>query len=194
MALAPALRQRIFRPRGGRAWIACRSLRASPRSPLRSRALVFGPSPRTRYPSQAGALDRAVRRGRPARHDRARHRAEGRARASASRSSSRTAAAPAASPAPRRSRARRPTATPSSSPTSGRWRSTLTCTRSCSFDPAKDLTPVGLIATANLFLVANAGVPVKDFGELVALARAKPGVLNYGSSGIGSIHHLAWKC
>jgi tripartite-type tricarboxylate transporter receptor subunit TctC len=59
------------------------------------------------------------------------------------------------------------------------------------FDPDKDLTPVGLIATANLFLVANAGVPVKDFGELVALARAKPGVLNYGSSGVGSIHHLS---
>jgi len=59
------------------------------------------------------------------------------------------------------------------------------------FDPNKDLTPVGLIATANLFLVANQSVPVKDFGELVQLARAKPGVLNYGSSGVGSIHHLS---
>lgn len=59
------------------------------------------------------------------------------------------------------------------------------------YDPNRDLAPVGLIATANLFLVANAGVPVKDFGELVALARAKPGVLNYGSSGVGSIHHLS---
>ncbi|HTO51254.1 MAG TPA: tripartite tricarboxylate transporter substrate binding protein [Burkholderiales bacterium] len=59
------------------------------------------------------------------------------------------------------------------------------------YDPNRDLVPVGLIATANLFLVANAAVPVKDFGELVALARAKPGVLNYGSSGVGSIHHLS---
>jgi len=59
------------------------------------------------------------------------------------------------------------------------------------YDPAKDLTPVGLIGTANLFLVANQAVPVKDFAELVALARAKPGVLNYGSSGVGSIHHLS---
>jgi len=60
-----------------------------------------------------------------------------------------------------------------------------------SYDPVKDLAPVGLIATANLFLVANQAVPVKDFAELVALARAKPGVLNYGSSGVGSIHHLS---
>jgi tripartite-type tricarboxylate transporter receptor subunit TctC len=59
------------------------------------------------------------------------------------------------------------------------------------YDPAKDFVPVSLIATANLFLVTNAGVPVKDFGELVALAKARPGQLNYGSSGVGSIHHLA---
>ncbi len=60
-----------------------------------------------------------------------------------------------------------------------------------SYDPAKDLVPVSLLATANLFLVANQAVPAKDFAELVALARAKPGVLNYGSSGVGSIHHLS---
>jgi tripartite-type tricarboxylate transporter receptor subunit TctC len=59
------------------------------------------------------------------------------------------------------------------------------------YDPVKDFVPVSLIATANLFLVVNAGVPVKDFGELVALAKARPGQLNYGSSGMGSIHHLA---
>jgi tripartite-type tricarboxylate transporter receptor subunit TctC len=60
-----------------------------------------------------------------------------------------------------------------------------------SYDPAKDLAPVGLVATANLFLVASQAVPVKDFAELVALARARPGILNYGSSGVGSIHHLS---
>ena len=59
------------------------------------------------------------------------------------------------------------------------------------FDPERDLTPVGLIATANLFLVANQGCRRKTSRELVALARAKPGVLNYGSSGVGSIHHLS---
>jgi tripartite-type tricarboxylate transporter receptor subunit TctC len=60
-----------------------------------------------------------------------------------------------------------------------------------SYDPARDLAPVTLLGVANLFLVANQSVPVKDFGELVALARAKPGILNYGSSGVGSIHHLS---
>ncbi len=59
------------------------------------------------------------------------------------------------------------------------------------YDPGRDLAPVTLLGTANLFLVANQSVPVKDFAELVALARAKPGVLNYGSSGVGSIHHLS---
>jgi tripartite-type tricarboxylate transporter receptor subunit TctC len=59
------------------------------------------------------------------------------------------------------------------------------------YDPARDLAPVTLLGVANLFLVANEAVPVKDFGELVALARAKPGSLNYGSSGVGSIHHLS---
>jgi tripartite-type tricarboxylate transporter receptor subunit TctC len=59
------------------------------------------------------------------------------------------------------------------------------------YDPARDLAPVTLLGVANLFLVANEAVPVKDFGELVALVRAKPGILNYGSSGVGSIHHLS---
>jgi tripartite-type tricarboxylate transporter receptor subunit TctC len=60
-----------------------------------------------------------------------------------------------------------------------------------SYDPARDLAPVTLLGVANLFLVANEAVPAKDFGEFVALARAKPGILNYGSSGVGSIHHLS---
>src|SRR5512145_1352757 len=59
------------------------------------------------------------------------------------------------------------------------------------YDPARDLAPVTLLGVANLFLVANQAVPVKDFVELVALARDKPGILNYGSSGVGSIHHLS---
>jgi len=59
------------------------------------------------------------------------------------------------------------------------------------YDPLKDLVPVSLLGTTSLFLVAHPSVPVASFQELVAYARAKPGQLNYGSSGTGSIHHLA---
>jgi tripartite-type tricarboxylate transporter receptor subunit TctC len=59
------------------------------------------------------------------------------------------------------------------------------------YDPLKDLTAVSLLGTTSLFLVANPSVPVSSFAELVALARSRPGQLNYGSSGTGSIHHLA---
>ena len=59
------------------------------------------------------------------------------------------------------------------------------------YSPDKDLRPVSLIATSVLYLVANNSVPVKTFNEFVAFAKSKPGQLSYGSSGIGSIHHLA---
>ena len=59
------------------------------------------------------------------------------------------------------------------------------------YDPLKDFAPVSLIGTTSLFLVAHPSVPANSFAELVALARSRPGQLNYGSSGTGSIHHLA---
>lgn len=58
------------------------------------------------------------------------------------------------------------------------------------YDPAKDLTPVGLVVRYPLMLVANAAVPANSFKEFLALAKAKPGMF-YGSPGIGSVHHLA---
>src|SRR6266850_2369667 len=58
------------------------------------------------------------------------------------------------------------------------------------YDPLKDLAPVSLIGSTALFLVLQASVPANDFKELVALAKARPGAMNYGSSGLGSIHHL----
>jgi tripartite-type tricarboxylate transporter receptor subunit TctC len=59
------------------------------------------------------------------------------------------------------------------------------------YDPLKDLAPVTLLATSTLFLVAHASVPADSFAQLVAYVKANPGRLNYGSSGTGSIHHLA---
>ena len=59
------------------------------------------------------------------------------------------------------------------------------------YDPVKDLVAVSLLGTTTLFLVAHPSVPANTFPELVALVKAQPGKLNYGSSGTGSIHHLA---
>jgi tripartite-type tricarboxylate transporter receptor subunit TctC len=59
------------------------------------------------------------------------------------------------------------------------------------YDGLKDLTGVSLLGTTSLFLVAHPSVPAASFQELVAHARSRPGQLNYGSSGTGSIHHLA---
>jgi tripartite-type tricarboxylate transporter receptor subunit TctC len=58
------------------------------------------------------------------------------------------------------------------------------------FDPAKDFVPVSIIGRAPLYLAVNAKVKANTLEELIALAKASPGRLNYGSSGIGSIHHL----
>lgn len=58
------------------------------------------------------------------------------------------------------------------------------------YDPSKDFAPVALIARAPLFLAANPVVPVNSFKEFIAYVKANPGKVNYGSSGIGSTHHL----
>ena len=58
------------------------------------------------------------------------------------------------------------------------------------FDPLKDLVPVSLAAIAPLIMTVNPNVPAKDVRELVAYAKAHPGKLNFGSSGIGAAAHL----
>jgi tripartite-type tricarboxylate transporter receptor subunit TctC len=60
-----------------------------------------------------------------------------------------------------------------------------------SYDPVRDLTPISLTARAPLFLAAHPSVPANTVQEFVQLAKAKPGALSYGSSGIGSTHHLS---
>src|SRR5258705_2801829 len=58
------------------------------------------------------------------------------------------------------------------------------------FDPLKDLVPVSLAAIAPLIMTVNNNLPAKDVKELIAYARANPGKLNFGSSGIGAAAHL----
>ena len=58
------------------------------------------------------------------------------------------------------------------------------------YDTLRDFAPVSIIGTSTQFLVAHASLPASTLSELIALARAKPGQLRYGSSGIGSLQHL----
>lgn len=60
-----------------------------------------------------------------------------------------------------------------------------------SYDPIKDFVPITQFATASFILVVHPSVPATTVSELVALAKAKPGSLNYASGGIGSPLHLA---
>jgi tripartite-type tricarboxylate transporter receptor subunit TctC len=59
------------------------------------------------------------------------------------------------------------------------------------FDSLKDFVPVSIIATGTNVLTVNPTVPVHSVKELLALAKEKPGVLNYASAGIGSFQHLS---
>jgi len=59
------------------------------------------------------------------------------------------------------------------------------------YDPVKDFVPISRIATASNVLVVNNALPAKSIGELIKLAKEKPGALNYASAGVGTPAHLA---
>lgn len=59
------------------------------------------------------------------------------------------------------------------------------------YDPLKDLTPVSLVASAPLVIVVAAESPYQTLGDVIAAAKAKPGFLNYATSGNGTVAHLA---
>ena len=59
------------------------------------------------------------------------------------------------------------------------------------YDPIKDFAPVSLISIGPFLLIAHPAVPVKTVKELIALARAEPGKLDYASAGNGTPNHLA---
>jgi tripartite-type tricarboxylate transporter receptor subunit TctC len=73
----------------------------------------------------------------------------------------------------------------------GHWAINFALNPGLPYDPEKDFAPIGLFGeTAGLFLVVNDAVPARTLQELVALARASPGMLSYASAGVGSIHHI----
>jgi tripartite-type tricarboxylate transporter receptor subunit TctC len=59
------------------------------------------------------------------------------------------------------------------------------------YDPRKDFAPIGLIANSPLVILVHPSVPANNVRELIALAKAQPGKLNYASAGIGSGIHLS---
>lgn len=61
------------------------------------------------------------------------------------------------------------------------------------YDPVKDFRPISLLAKVPSLYVVHPDVPAKNLKEFVALAKAKPGQLNYGSAGNGSAGHLAFE-
>jgi tripartite-type tricarboxylate transporter receptor subunit TctC len=59
-----------------------------------------------------------------------------------------------------------------------------------SFDPIRDFAPISLVATVPNVMITNPSVPAKTLQEFIALAKAKPGAMNFGSGGAGTSNHL----
>jgi|KBSMisStandDraft_5_1062788.scaffolds.fasta_scaffold24251_4 tripartite-type tricarboxylate transporter receptor subunit TctC len=59
------------------------------------------------------------------------------------------------------------------------------------YDPARDFAPITMLASTPYLLVAHPSLPVRNVAELIALAKSKPGQINYASGGIGVGSHLA---
>ncbi|OGA39095.1 MAG: hypothetical protein A3G24_14105 [Betaproteobacteria bacterium RIFCSPLOWO2_12_FULL_62_13] len=59
------------------------------------------------------------------------------------------------------------------------------------FQPEKDFAPISLVVTGPVIILVHPSVPARNVKELIALAKAKPGALNYASAGAGTLPHLA---
>jgi tripartite-type tricarboxylate transporter receptor subunit TctC len=59
------------------------------------------------------------------------------------------------------------------------------------YDPIKDFAPVAMLGSQPYVLVLHPALPARNLAELIALAKAQPGMLNYGSAGVASLAHLA---
>jgi tripartite-type tricarboxylate transporter receptor subunit TctC len=62
--------------------------------------------------------------------------------------------------------------------------------RQTQFDPVKDFAAISLLATGPLVIVVHPSIPARNVKELVDIAKKRPGQLNYGSTGVGSVNHL----
>jgi tripartite-type tricarboxylate transporter receptor subunit TctC len=62
--------------------------------------------------------------------------------------------------------------------------------RNLPYDPFRDFTPVSIVSTLPLVLVTNSTMKANDVQELIALAKANPGKLNYASTGVGTVLHV----
>lgn len=62
--------------------------------------------------------------------------------------------------------------------------------KSLPYDPVKDFAPITMTTAYPYILVVNPELPAKTLQDLVALAKSKPGALNYGSTGVGAANHL----
>ncbi|MFL4967380.1 MAG: Bug family tripartite tricarboxylate transporter substrate binding protein [Xanthobacteraceae bacterium] len=63
--------------------------------------------------------------------------------------------------------------------------------KSIPYDSVKDFAPIGFVGSAPLVFSVHAGLPLRSVKDLVAMAREKPGIVTYGSVGVGSAAHLA---
>jgi tripartite-type tricarboxylate transporter receptor subunit TctC len=63
--------------------------------------------------------------------------------------------------------------------------------KSAPMDTMKDFSPIGMITTEPLLIVSNAKTGIKSLNELIRIVKTNPGKLSYGSSGVGSIHHIS---
>ena len=70
---------------------------------------------------------------------------------------------------------------------------TATLNKSLPYDPAKDFAPIALVSNAPFLLLVHPSQPVHSVADLIALAKAKPGQLSYGSAGPGSPQNLSFE-
>src|SRR5687768_17139265 len=110
-------------------------------------------------------------------------------RSSRCRSCRSTGPAPAGRWAPTSWSSRRRTATPSRCRTSLVFRSIMD-PKVATYDPLKDLTPLGLAMRSPSILVVGANTPYKNFAEMAKYAKANPGKIRIGTAGVGSVGHF----